>query len=77
MVKQKQKQEDEVKEKEKTRREKLGGYFFNLSQLTFVASVLGTISPLFSDEDNNAVLKMALGVVATAIFAWIGNKILK
>lgn len=31
----------ERKEKDKTRRDKLAGYFFNLSQLTFVALVLG------------------------------------
>ena len=35
----------EVKEKDKVRREKLAGYFFNLSQLTFVALVLGGITP--------------------------------
>ena len=37
----------EKKEKDKVRNEKLAGYFLNLSQLTFVALVLGGITPLY------------------------------
>ena len=37
----------EIKEKKKIRREKIAGYFLNLSQLTFVALVLGGITPLY------------------------------
>lgn len=36
-----QEEKREGKEKDKTRREKLAGYFFNLSQLTYTALVLG------------------------------------
>ena len=36
-----QEEKKERKEKDKTRREKLAGYFFNLSQLTYTALVLG------------------------------------
>ena len=39
----------EKKEKNKVRNEKLAGYFLNLSQLTFVALVLGGITPLYLD----------------------------
>ena len=39
----------ERKEKDKTRRDKLAGYFFNLSQLTFVALVLGGVTPLYTN----------------------------
>jgi len=44
-----QKAMTEAKEKNRTRRKKLAGYFFNLSQLTFAALVLGGLTPLFSD----------------------------
>ena len=67
----------EQKEKEKTRKEKLGGYFFNLSQLTFAATVLGAITPIFEKSSEIEWLKMVLGSLVTVIFAWIGNKILK
>ena len=39
-------------EKDKTRREKLAGYFFNLSQLTFAALVLGGFTPIFTESGN-------------------------
>lgn len=39
----------ETREKDKVRREKLAGYFFNLSQLTFVALVLGGVTPLYTN----------------------------
>lgn len=35
----------ETKEKDRTRREKLAGYFFDLSKLIFAALVLGGITP--------------------------------
>lgn len=41
----------EIKEKDKIRREKLSGYFFNLSQLTYTALVLGGMV-LFFQGDN-------------------------
>lgn len=40
---QQQEVKKESKEKDKVRREKLVGYFLNLSQLTFIALVLGGI----------------------------------
>lgn len=67
----------ETKEKIKTRREKLGGYFLTLSQLTFAAVVLNGIPSLFEHADSNALLKIILGVISTAFLAWIGNNILK
>lgn len=68
----------EVKEKDKTRREKLAGYFFDLSKLVFAAMVLGGITPLFtniSKEINWATI--TLGIFSTYIFANFANRILK
>lgn len=42
----------ERKEKDNTRREKLAGYFFDLSKLVFAALVLGGITPLFTNVSN-------------------------
>ena len=41
----------EAKERDKTRKEKLAGYFFNLSQLTFTALVLGGMVLFFQGND--------------------------
>lgn len=70
-------EEIEKKEKIKTRREKLGGYFLDMSKLTFGASVLGGTFPILGAGTTLAWIKVVLGIIATAIFAWIGNKILK
>jgi hypothetical protein len=67
----------EQKERVKTRKEKMGGYFLNLSQVTFAAVVLGGIPGLFSDTDAHAWIKILLGILCTIAFAWIGNIILK
>ena len=68
----------EARERDKTRREKLAGYFFNLSQLAFASLVIGWITPFSSNADaaqNWAVL--IGGVIFTTLFAFIGNRILK
>jgi hypothetical protein len=68
----------EAKEKDKTRREKLAGYFFNLSQLTFVALVLGGITPLYANIDLGINWYVLIaGAVLTVVLANIGNLILK
>ena len=75
---QQQELKKEAKEKDKIRKEKLASYFLNLSQLTFVALVLGGITPLYTHigtEINWYVL--VAGVLLTVILATIGNKILK
>lgn len=66
-------------ERTKTRREKIGGYFLNLSQLTFAAVVLGGFPGLFNYGDSMlvAAIKILLGVLFTIGLAWIGNNILK
>lgn len=67
-----------VKEKDKVRREKLAGYFFDLSKLIFAALVLGGITPLFTNTSNDINwITILLGVFSTFIFANFANKILK
>lgn len=68
----------ETKEKDKVRREKLAGYFFNLSQLTFVALVLGGVTPLYTNiEIGINWYVLIAGAILTVILANIGNLILK
>lgn len=68
----------EAKERNKVRKEKLTGYFFDLSKLTFAAIVLGGISPLFSENVQSiSWVSVVVGCYATYIFALFANKILK
>lgn len=74
----KQEAKKEIKEKDKVRREKLAGYFFNLSQLTFVALVLGGVTPLYTNSDIGiSYYVLVAGTILTVILAIIGNLILK
>ena len=74
----KQDLKNETKEKNRIRREKIAGYFLNLSQLTFVALVLGGITPLYIDEEHVVSwMLLGAGALMTFIFAGIGYNILK
>ena len=66
------------KDKVKTRKEKLAGYFYNISQLTFTGTGLGGFLPLLKGDtglENISVL--IFGIVMTAVFAFVANRILK
>lgn len=68
----------EIKEKDKTRKEKLAGYFFDLSKLIFAALVLGGITPFFTNVSNGINWgTILLGGMSTYIFAVFANRILK
>ena len=74
----KQDLKNETKEKNRIRREKIAGYFLNLSQLTFVALVLCGITPLYIDEEHVVSwMLLSAGILMTFIFAGIGYNILK
>lgn len=76
----KQEAKKEIKEKDKTRREKLAGYFFNLSQLSFVTLVIGLIVTLTKEglyANYSLIPLVLLGVTLTITFAKIGNNLLK
>ena len=68
----------EKKERDKVRNEKLAGYFLNLSQLTFVALVLGGVTPFYINEEHVVSwMLLGAGIMMTFIFAGIANSILK
>ena len=62
----------EIKEKTKTRQEKIGGYFLNMSQLSFAGMVIGEITPLLNEDAGSSYWAIALGVFGTILFAMIG-----
>lgn len=63
-------------EKEKAKREKMGGYFLDLSKLAFAAMVLGSITPIFHEGTSWDWVTFALGVALTMALARIGYNIL-
>lgn len=68
----------EYKEKDKVRKEKLAGYFFDLSKLSFAGLVIGIIIPLYADIYNsNNWYSISTGIVLSIISALFANKILK
>ena len=73
-----QEEKKEVKQKDKTRRERLAGYFFDLSKLSFAGLVIGVVIPLYSDLSNeNNWYSICTGILLTIISAVFANKILK
>lgn len=73
------KAKEERKEKDKTRREKLSGYFFNLSQLTYTALVLGGMVLFFQNNKISTMLiaMLSVGCILAYDLAKIGNNLLK
>ncbi len=68
----------EAKELYKLRRDKLSGYFFDLSKLSFSGFVVGLVMQLFSSYANMAVwFVLAFGILLTYLSAQLANKILK
>ena len=69
---------DEMKKRDATRRERLAGYFFDLSKLIFAGMVIGLILPLLSDTENAKMWIIAVfGIILTTLSALLANKILK
>lgn len=68
----------ETKERDRTRKEKLAGYFFDLSKLSFAGLVIGIIMPLYANflDESNWYIAVT-GIVLTTLSALLANKILK
>jgi hypothetical protein len=67
-------QRDE-KDKMKTRKEKLAGYFYDLSKLIFTSMVLGGMSPLYTgDFKPYTVYVVFAGIIFTYITAFCANR---
>ena len=66
------------KPREDLRREKLAGYFFDLSKLSYAGMVVGFIMPLITQGWNVAIFVVVfVGVLAAVTSAIIANLILK
>jgi uncharacterized membrane protein YjjP (DUF1212 family) len=73
-----QKEHTTTQERNQARREKLAGYFYDLSKVIFAGLVIGGITPLFGDDKSNINwITVALGSFVTYIFAFLANRILK
>lgn len=69
----------EGKEKDKTRREKLAGYFFDLSKLSFAGLVIGGIVSIKPENANYSIeiYRAIIGCLFTIFLARTANTILK
>lgn len=74
-----QEERTERKEKDKTRREKLAGYFFDLSKLSFAGLVVGGIVSIKPDNIDYSIeiYRAIIGCFFTISLARIANIILK
>ena len=65
------------KDKTKVRKEKLAGYFYNLSQLIFTGTGVGGVLPFLHGTAYGDISVLVFGAVATAGSAYFANRILK
>lgn len=73
------KQIRETAQKDKTRKEKLAGYFFDLSKLSFAGLVIGGLVSIKSDNADHAIdiYRVIVGCLLTVLSAIMANLILK
>lgn len=73
-----QEERKETQKRNDVRREKLAGYFFDLSKLSFAGLVIGLVLPIFSNVDDVTIWFAGLfGLILTVVSALMANKILK
>ena len=66
------------KDKTKVRKEKLAGYFYNLSQLIFTGTGVGGVLPFLQGTASSGDISvLVFGAVATIVCAYFANRILK
>lgn len=68
---------NETKEKDKQRRDKLSGYFLDMSKLTFGATILSGVIPAFTEKSMVNIIYAVSGLVGTLVFYMVGRNILK
>lgn len=72
------KSKEEIKKKNEIRKEKMAGFFYDLSKLSFAGLVIGGFSPLIINLDNSMNWVTAIsGVISTCGLAFLANRILK
>ena len=69
----------ETAQKDKTRKEKLAGYFFDLSKLSFAGLVIGGLVSIKSANADHAIdiYRVIVGCLLTVLSARMANLILK
>lgn len=69
----------ETREKERTSRETLGKFFYDLAKTSFAAMVAADLVSFFlTDADGRMLLLLlALGILFTIVFAYLGYYIIK
>lgn len=74
-----QEEKKEIKDKDKTRREKLAGYFFDLSKLSFAGLVIGGMVSIKPDGTDYLIeiYRAVAGCLFTIFLARMANTILK
>ena len=61
---------DNARERDNQRRDRLAGYFYDLSKLSFAGLVIGVITQLFTDGGGEANLSVIItGLVLRLIFS--------
>ena len=72
------KAKEEIKKKNDIRKEKIAGYFFDLSKLSFAGMVIGSMTPMFTNIDNGVNWYSTIfGVITSYVFAFFANRILR
>lgn len=62
------KAKEEIKKKNDIRKEKIAGYFFDLSKLSFAGMVIGSMTPMFTNIDNGVNwYSTILGVITSYV----------
>lgn len=65
----------EKKERDKTSRDTLGKYFYDLSKLTFVATVLNGSTSFFQESTtSDRLLNIIIGTIFTTLLALVGYR---
>ena len=66
------------KERDKTRKEKLAGYFFDLSKLYMASVAIVSLSPIVTGESSSSDwASLLIGLLASVVFFMFGYRTLK
>lgn len=68
---------EKEEEKIKTRREKIAGYYLDISKLSFATTVLGGLGPMLKSVSWPDFAYVVIGIIVTIVFERIGNNILE
>lgn len=58
------------------RKEKLAGYFYDMSKIVFTATVIANIGGLINGISLDLVVSFLFGMMTTIVLAWWANRIM-